>query len=145
MNLIERVDGTQKTIDAFLDQDFKWGERDCGQLAGTHLEAFGTKTPLSQAGNYTTERGAKRVLVRLGVQSMEELVDGLGFERIAPASAIVGDIVAFPGGTEDAPWTALGVHCGTDRILGFADPEGTGTPRCVFGPVSVCTLAWRVA
>lgn len=144
MNLIERRDATQKTIDRFAHTDFAWGERDCGQLAGHHLEACGIETPLSDAGNYKTERGAKLVLARLGVKSMEEIVDGLGLQRIAPASALVGDLVGMPGGTNEEPWTALGVHVGGDRVMAFADVVGNG-PSCEYGPVTVCTVAWRVA
>ncbi len=143
MTLIDRVAATQKTIDDFLHVDFQWGTADCGQLAGRHVEALGLTSRLAEAPNYKTERGARRALSALAVSSMEELVDGHGFERIAPAAALVGDIVGFPGGTDDKPWTALGIHCGGDRILGFADVAGSG-PTAEYGPLSVCTIAWRV-
>lgn len=145
MNLIDRVNGTQQTIDKFYGQPFKWGVSDCGQLAGQHLEALGIKTQLGEVGSYKTERGAKLALKRLGATSMEDVVDQLGFERIAPASATVGDIVGFPGGSDEKPWTALGVLCSSDHILAFADPEQTGEARGELGPVHVCTVAWRVA
>jgi hypothetical protein len=143
MNLIARVDATQKTIDHWLDAEFEWGSSDCGQMVGSHLEMLGFKTPLSDAGNYTTELGAKRVMRKLGASSMEDFLDKLGFERIAPASAITGDVVGFPGGSEGKEWTALGVHVGTDKIVGFAAaPDEVAIVRA--GPVSVCTVAWRV-
>lgn len=142
-SLIERVAATQATTDEYHERPFKWGEGDCARLAASHLFNLGIATQLDRAGNYSTERGALRALKRLGASSMEDLADQLGFARIAPAAAIVGDIVGFPGGREDAPWTALGIHCGGDKILGFADPDGSGA-RCEYGPVSVCTTAWRV-
>lgn len=145
MNLIERVNQTQLTIDQFHNQPFRWGTADCAQLAAQHVERFGLKSRLSECRAYRSEKGAKRALVRLRVKSMEDLADAMGFERIPPASAIVGDIVGFPGGHEGDEWTALGVHCGGDKILGFADPgDGLGT-RCEYGPVTICTVAWRVA
>jgi hypothetical protein len=143
MNLIDRANGTQTTIDNFAHTEFAWGSRDCGQLAGQHLEILGFETALKAAGNYKTERGAKIALGRLGFPDMEAVVDALGFERIAPAMAITGDIVGFPGGSEEKPWTALGIHVGGDRVMGYADVLGEG-PTCEFGPVSVCTVAWRV-
>lgn len=143
MILIERVAATQKTIDEFLHVEFEWGRADCAQLAGRHVEAFGLLSRLAEAPNYKTERGARRALATLSVASMEELVASHQFEQIAPALALVGDIVGFPGGTEEKPWTALGVFVGGDRILGFADIDGSGA-RCEYGPLSVCTIAWRV-
>lgn len=144
MDLISRVTNTQTTIDNFLHSEFIWGQGDCGQLAGQHLENLGIATPLADAGNYRTERGAKLALCRLGASSMEDVVDGLGFERIAPASAIVGDIVGLPGGQDDKPWTALGVHVGGAQIMAFAHVAGDG-PTCELGPIDVCSVAWRVA
>jgi len=143
-SLIDRVTHTQATIDAFLYRPFAWGSADCAHLAGSHVERFGVQTALGEVGKYATERGAKRKLRSLGVTSMEELADAAGFERIPPASALVGDLVGFPGGQEGDEWTALGVHVGGDRIMGFADPDGAGA-RCEYGPVSICTVAWRVA
>lgn len=144
MNLIARVENTQNTIDTWLDREFIWGTADCGQMVGGHLEAMGITTPLATAGSYKTEIGAKRVMSRLGASSMEDFLDRLGFERIPPATAIVGDIVGFPGGRdEDHQWTALGVHTGSDKILGFAAADGEAAIVRV-GPVSVATMAWRI-
>lgn len=143
-NLIERVDNTQKTIDYWQSQTFEWGTADCGQMVGWHLEQAGISTPLKDARAYTTEIGAKRAMKALGANSMEDFIDRLGFERIAPASAIVGDVIGLPGGTPDEEWTALGVHLGTDRILAFAAAEGD-VARVHSGSASVATIAWRVS
>ena len=144
MDLIARVNATQTTIDLWLDKTFEWGTADCGQMVGSHLASMGVETPLAKAGSYSTEIGAKRVMKRLGASSMEDFLDKLGFERIAPAAAIAGDVVGFPGGRdEDHQWTALGVHAGTDKIVGFAAADGEDAIVRV-GPVSVATVAWRV-
>lgn len=140
MNLLDRVEGTQKTINQFFDKPFEWGTADCAILAATHLENFGYETVMRNARGYSTAIGAKRALHDLGAQSMEDLVDSYGFERIPPAAALPGDIVGFPGGEEDNEWTALGVV--TDpglTLIGFANG------RCMKGPTHVCTVAWRVA
>jgi hypothetical protein len=144
MTLIARVEATQITIDKWLDEEFNWGTADCGQMVGDHLENLGFETPLVKAGSYTTELGAQRAVRKTGAKSMEEIIDQMGFERIPPASAIVGDVVGFPGGSEEKPWTALGVHTGSDKILGFAAAPGEEAVVRT-GPVSICTVAWRVS
>jgi hypothetical protein len=143
-NLIERVETTQKTIDHWLGQEFEWGVADCGQMVGWHLEQTGMTTPLKDARAYTTDIGAKRAMRALGADSMEDFIDRLGFERIAPAMAIVGDIVGLPGGTDDDQWTALAIHTGQDKILAFAAAEGD-VARVHSGSASVATIAWRVS
>ncbi|WP_334185080.1 DUF6950 family protein [Novosphingobium sp.] len=140
MDLLERVTKTQTTIDQFLNKDFAWGEFDCAALAATHVENLGFETVRSKARKYSTEIGAKRALHKLGYSSMEDLVDSYGFERIPPAMAITGDIVGFPGGTDDHQWTGLGVMIDPGQhLIAFANG------RCMVGPTSVCTVAWRVS
>jgi hypothetical protein len=140
-SIIERVNATQHTINDFLFSAFEWGECDCAHLVTAHLKHFDRETRLSEAGNYSTELGAKRAMKRLGAKCLEDFLDGMGFERIPVASAVAGDVIGLPGGTNEHPWTALGVHTG-DRILAFAD-SGSGT-RCEWGPIYICTVAWRV-
>ncbi len=144
MTLIARVEATQNTIDKWLDKTFEWGSADCGQMVASHLQEFGLTTPLEAAGRYSTELGAQRAVRKTGAKTMEDIVDQMGFTRISPASAIVGDIVGFPGGRdEDHVWTALGVHTGSDKIIGFAAAPGEEAVVRA-GPVSVCTVAWSM-
>lgn len=139
MNLLERVQKTQITIDEFFGQPFAWGTADCGILAGRHLENMGFETRLSEARNYSTELGAKRAMTALGCASMEDFVDAYGFERIPPAMALPGDVVGFPGGEVGKEWTALGVMIDAgEHLIGFAAGEVRR------GPASVCSVAWRV-
>ncbi|QDK32667.1 DUF6950 family protein [Sphingomonas sp. IC081] len=140
MNLLERVERTQKSIDEFFGQPFKWGEADCGILAGRHLENMGFETRLAEARRYSTELGAKRAMTALGCASMEDFIDAYGFQRIPPAMALPGDIVGFPGGSDERPWTGLGVMIDAgEHLIGFANGE------VMRGPARVCTVAWRVA
>lgn len=140
MTLLERVERTQRTIDEFFGQPFRWGRADCGILAGRHLENMGFTTRLSEARRYTTEIGARRAMTALGCSSMEDFIDAYGFERIPPAMALPGDIVGFPGWSDERPWTALGVMVDAgEHLIGFANGE------IMRGPSHVCTVAWRVA
>jgi len=139
MNLLERVQRTQKTIDEFFGQPFVWGKADCGILAGRHLENMGFETLLSKARGYSTEIGARRAMRALGCGSMEEFIDAYGFVRIPPAMALPGDVVGFPGGEDGKAWTALGVMIDSgEHLIGFANGE------VMRGPSHVCTVAWRV-
>ncbi|MBB4859471.1 hypothetical protein HNO88_002800 [Novosphingobium chloroacetimidivorans] len=140
MKLLERVQNTQKTIDEFYGQPFSWGSADCAILAARHLENMGFETVREKARNYTTEIGARRAMTALGCASMEDFVDQYGFARIPPASALPGDLVGFPGGEDERPWTALGVMVDSgEHLIGFANGE------VMRGPSHVCTVAWRVA
>lgn len=142
MNLFERVTATQRTIDDHLFKPFAWGVHDCAILATNHLANLGYTTRFAEAGRYKTERGAIRAMKRLGHDDLEGFADAMGFERIAPAAALVGDIVGLRGGTEAREWTAIGVCVGNGRVIAFAD-TGNG-PRCEWGPVEACKIAWRV-
>lgn len=140
MNLPERVNLTQETINEFQGQDFKWGEYDCGLLAARHLDRLGIKTPYHNedgeiAVSYRSESGAKKFLIKTGHRSMEAVIDGLGFERIAPASVLPGDLVALPG---EGDWMALGVALSNGKALAFAFGV------CQAGAASACEIAWRV-
>jgi hypothetical protein len=139
MNLMERVAATQQTIDEFIEQPFQWGKFDCGILAFKHLENCGLKSPLSTLGKYTTERGAKKEIVKLKARNMEDIIDAMGFERIAPQSALPGDIVGYPGGEEGKEWTSLAISIGSGSAIAFAND------LCLRGPINLATLAWRVA
>lgn len=139
MNLFVRAEATQKTIDQFYDQPFEWGVADCAILACRHLDNLGIANPLDKVIGYTDEKGARKALVKLGVKGMEELADKQGFERIAPAAAILGDLVAIPGGEEGNEWLGLGVALANGRILAFAND------KAMIGPVEVATIAWRVS
>jgi hypothetical protein len=64
-------------------------------------------------------------------------LDALGLERIAPASAILGDIIAGPSvGAMDA----LTVYLGNGAVVGFVEEAPHGTHFRLLNPVT----AWRV-
>jgi len=136
--LERRVVATQKTLDDWKDRPFDWATGStCLRLAVEHLRRMGYRPPLSRAGTFKTALGAKGALARAGVGNLGEAVDLLGLEHIAPAMAIVGDLVELPG---EAPFGALTVALGNGRVLGFhQDAPGC----CVLQPQEFVT-AWRV-
>ena len=73
---------------------------------------------------------------RSGHRDLVAAVDAFGLERIAPASALAGDIVALP--TDDEVFgAALCVAVGNGRVLGFH--EGV----CAVLEPKAFLAAWR--
>lgn len=144
MKLYQKVEATELTFQKYHRQPFQYGTCDCATLASDHLINLGFASRITEAGKWKTERGALRACRRLGHSDLTGVIDEYGFERIAPASATVGDIVGLPGGTDQHEWTALGVCTGEGRVIAFV-PDEAGGATCEFGPVGFCTVAWRVA
>lgn len=140
MQLVSRIAAAQATIDRFLDQEFQWGANDCAHLAAFAIRSLGHADPLAKIDSYGTRRNALKAMRRAGITSFADHIERLGFEPIAPAMALPGDIVGIPADQDDEAkgWVALGVAIGQDRVLAFADG------RCRWGPTSACSHAWRV-
>jgi len=135
MTLLQRVNAIQPVLDGWLNRPFVWGADDCAHLCASVLFAMGHKDPLSDVGPYATQRGAKRQLKKAGYADLDEAIDRMGFERIPPAMALPGDLVALDG---VGGWTALGFAVGQGRAVAFS------CGFCAWGPVSDCKIAWRV-
>lgn len=133
--LIQRRDAAQATLDRFNGRPFVWGETDCVRLAAWHVRRMGHKTKLAKGGAYKDEAGARKALAKVGFRSLEKAVDAHGFARIAPAAAIVGDLVGIEAGGD---WPALFVALGNGRLLGFHEDVCR-----IVKPVLLVT-AWRV-
>lgn len=117
MDSITRQKAAQAVTDAFILQDFKWGERDCLKLAMTAVEAAGHTAPDLPA--YKTELGAAKALKKAGHTDLVAAIDTLGFQRIAPISAWPCDIIALEGDeTVLGGWT-LGMAIGGNKALSF--------------------------
>jgi hypothetical protein len=56
----------------------------------------------------------------MGFGTLPDLIDSFGLQRIAPAAALAGDIVALP---TDHPLGALSVAVGNGRLLAFLEGE----------------------
>lgn len=134
---LRRRDATQATFDHFVGVPMRYGHVDCVQMAAFHLNQMGICTDLAPAGSYKTARGGVRVLKRLGYKSLAGALDGLGFVRIAPAFAWVGDIMELPG---DAAPGALAVVLSNGRVLGFHENLVGADALQPLAP----TVAWRI-
>jgi len=124
---------TGETIDAFAPHAFAFGKYDCGKMVISHLKAMGWT--ISTGGTWQTAIGLKRFLRRHG-GSGAAAIDGWGVPRIAPACAILGDIVEMEG---EPPFGAFGVCVGNGRVLAYhedADGAAILQPRNLIA-------AWR--
>ncbi len=139
--LIKRTYVAQSLIDEFNGKPLIWGKIDCAHIAAFVLKAFGYSNPLKGIQKYTSERGAMLAMRKAGLPDLLSAIDRLDLERIAPASALSGDIVAYPG--EGFGGHALGVALGDGRLMGIAaGPDGI--PIVDHAPITVATVAWRV-
>ena len=138
MELVRRVEIAQATFDRFKDRAFDWGSADCVQAAAWHLRAMGHTVLLSKGGRYRTAIGAARALRRAGYDSLSAALDAMHFERIAPAAAWTGDLLALPG--HDERIEAIGVALGNGRIGGW-HPDALG--YAALQPETYLA-AWRV-
>lgn len=133
--LILRRDAAAATKARFDGRTFKWSSNDCVRMAAFHLRKLGYKPVMPKAGTYHTPLGAMKALRAAGFERLEDALAATGLTPIAPAQALVGDIVALPG--EGDLWPALTVALGNGRVLGFM--EG----RCGVLQPALHMGAWR--
>ena len=138
IEMIRRRQAAQAAVDRFKGEPWQLGKNDCARMAAFVLRKMGHRPQLGKAGTYTTGAGAMRALKRAGFDSLAAALDGLGLERIAPASARVADIIMIPG---EAPLDgALTIAVGNGRVLGFHQDLGVAE---ILQPVAFIG-AWRV-
>lgn len=137
--LVRRTEITQATLDRFKDRPLAYGSADCVQKAAFHLRAMGHTVLLTKGGRYRSAIGAVRALHRAGYRSLCEALDAMVLERIAPASAWTGDILAMPP-EEGARLEALGIALGNGRVTGW-HPD---SPGCAVLQPEQYLAAWRV-
>ncbi|MBM3927857.1 MAG: hypothetical protein FJ335_05275, partial [Sphingomonadales bacterium] len=95
--MVRRAAAAQATLDTWSKRPFKLGTSDCIRMTADHLRRLGRAVKLPSSGSYRTVNGAVKALGARGFASLEDAIDSLGLERIAPAAAVVGDIVMLPG------------------------------------------------
>ncbi len=135
--MVRRVAAAQATLDRFQGRAFAFGKDDCARMAVFHLRKLGLHPRIAKAGSYSSLLGARRALARSGFTSLAEAVDSHGLIRIAPAAAVVGDLLMLPG-VED--FGALTIAMGNGRVLGWhEDAPGAA----VLQPIDFVT-AWSV-
>lgn len=142
MSLLQRCAAAQATLDRYLDKTFRWGTNDCVHLVNFCLRELGLANQLKGL-RYTSYKGARTTLKALGAESLEDILDKR-FERIAPAAALIGDIVALAGSQDE--FAGLGIALNDGRVLGFMElaehPEEGAKARIADG-LTLVTAAWR--
>jgi len=133
---IRRTRAAQATLDQWSIRSMRLGTADCVRMTASHLRRLGHTVKLPASGSYRTVRSALKALEARGHTSLADALDAMGLERIAPASAIVGDVLALPA--EDK-LGALVVALGNGRVVGYhADAIGAA----VLQPLEY-VAAWR--
>lgn len=135
--LVKRQRAVEATQARFQGKAFAWGAVDCAKMVAFHLKRLGHKVTLSKAGAYKTAASAQAALRRLGYATLPDAMDGYGFERIAPASALIGDVVSF---ASDHAIGALGIVVGNGNMMAFH--EAHSVP--VIMSMNQIDTAWRV-
>ena len=135
--LVRRTAAAQKTLDTWSKRPMKLGSSDCVRMAASHLRLLGYKVRLPNSGSYRTVRSATKALQAAGYASLEQALDAHGLQRIAPAAAIVGDILMLPGVDKLG---GLTVALGNGRVVGWHECAAGGA--VVLQPVEY-VAAWR--
>jgi hypothetical protein len=117
-NAVRRVRATQATLDRFLGKTYKLSTVDCGRMLGLHLRKMGRKVEVPKIGAYSTYAGALKWLKQRGCDSLEAYLDSLGLLRIAPAEALVGDVLTLQS---NDLLSAPVIYVGDGRYLGFLE------------------------
>jgi hypothetical protein len=138
---IRRAGAAQACMTLFAGQPMDWkARRHCGRLAAQAMMRMGHSAKLLNACRATTLRGVLAYLKRNKFASLVDLMDATGLERIAPAMARPGDIVALPSQPGDGFGCSLTVALSDGRVLMANELTGR------FEPVTphVFVAAWRV-
>lgn len=136
--LVRRLNAAQRTLDVWSRRPLKLGTADCVRMAAAHLRLLGYRVKLPPSGSYRTVNSARKALAKMGHDLVAAALDAMGLERIAPAAAIVGDLVMLP--SEDG-LGGLAVSLGNGRLAGWHPDAPGGAVVCQ--PVEFVT-AWRV-
>lgn len=134
--MLRRVNAAQATLDRFKGEPFRIGTNDCVRMVAFHLRKLGYKVKLPPSGSYRSWRSGVKALADRGYASIADALDALGLERIAPAAALVGDIIQMPADHEIG---ALTVVLSNGRVVGFHESALGAT---VMQPQQTIT-AWR--
>lgn len=135
--LTRRRDAAEACRKRFHEKPYQPGVRDCPILAAHALRQQGVKVPYLKGLRWKSEAEGLRALKALGFADLLEAMDGLGLPRIAPAMALIGDVVALPTSHQLG---ALGVYMGNGNVLAFTDHSPNA--EIIVRPQMLC--AWRV-
>lgn len=137
--LILRRDAAQATLEQWRGVRLRLGYADCSRMVASHLRRFGYQVRLPSEGSYRTVKSARAALNKQGFDDLAGALDALGLARIAPAAALVGDIIEMPSAVD-----ALGcltVALSNGRVCGWWGEGREGAT--VLQPLTPIA-AWRV-
>ena len=139
-DIVIRMEAVQAAADKFVDKPLEWGRIDCVKLAALVMRKQGVPVRLLKGVRYTNPETALRKMRKMGFDDLNAAMDATGLARIAPASAIVGDIVSAR--SETTFGQALLVVAGSGRLLGF---DGDHICRVIVPRWLGDEAAWRVS
>lgn len=135
-DLVRRMKAVEATERHFAGRRWKPGSVDCVQMGAFHARRFGWKLP--RIAPYRSIAQGRARLAGLGCKTLAELLDRIGMERIAPAYALIGDLIVIPG---DDEMGALQIALGNGAMKGFReDHDGLVAIR----DVQLIIGAWRI-
>lgn len=108
----------QACVDRFANKPYEPGKRDCTMMARHCLHKLGLKVPFAKGIRYSTELGGAKALKAAGFTNLIDAVDSLGLQRIPPAAAQAGDLIALP---TDHALGALAVSLGQGTLLAYGE------------------------
>ncbi len=119
-----RARAAQACLKRFDGKPFDWKRNDCVRLVRHDLHHLGVGVPFLKGVRYGTARGAAKALKAQGFANLIDGMDATGLVQIAPARAMIGDIVAIPT-DQPEPWgAALTIAAGNGRLFGFLNGQG---------------------
>ena len=92
--MVIRAEAFEQTRKHFIDKEYELGKVDCIRLARFHALKMGHKPP--KIPRYSTPLQAKRVLTKMGHDSVDDLLASM-FPKIPLAMARIGDMVTGEG------------------------------------------------
>lgn len=116
--MTRRKDAAQACLTRFADKPYEVGKRDCTKMALHLLHKLSIRAAFAKGVRYSSEIGGVKFLKRSGFDTLIQAVDGLGLLRIAPAAALVGDLVALP---TTSPLGSLAVCVGPGQLLAYGE------------------------
>lgn len=135
--MLHRQRVTRLTMIRFSARPRKWGSADCIAMGRFHLAKAGVTVPAMP--QYKSLKGALTALKRRGCDTLEQLVDTLGLERIPAAMMRMGDIAVFP---HPSGLDTLAIAEG-QMMFGYHDDDLSGAKMVV--PFDLTGIpAWRV-
>jgi hypothetical protein len=136
--LIRKRNAAQATLDSWSKRPLRLGTSDCVRMIASHLRKLSYKVKLPPSGSYRTVASATKALRAAGFASVGDALDSLGLERIAPAAAVVGDIMELPAVDSLG---GFAIALGNGRAVAYHEEVGGGAT--VIQPLEY-VAAWRV-